>query len=80
MLIWLLHKQKQRANKMKIIKIAKGKYRTEKANARGEYLSVIKNYGDNVWVVVKEQEDVDNEFIMTADTKREAIEILKINY
>ncbi len=65
---------------MKIIKIAKGKYRTEKANARGEYLSVIKNYGDNVWVVVKEQEDVDNEFIMTADTKREAIEILKINY
>ena len=80
MLIWLLHKQKQRANKMKIIKIAKGKYRTEKANARGEYLSVIKNYGDNVWVVVKEQQDVDNEFIMTADTKREAIEILKINY
>ena len=65
---------------MKIIKIAKGKYRTEKANARGEYLSVIKNYGDNVWVVVKEQQDVDNEFIMTADTKREAIEILKINY
>jgi len=65
---------------MKIIKIAKGKYRTEKANARGEYLSVIKNYGNNVWVVVKEQEDVDNEFIMTADTKREAIEILKINY
>ena len=65
---------------MKIIKIAKGKYRTEKANARGEYLSVIKNYGANVWVVVKEQDDLDNEFIMTADTKREAIEILKINY
>jgi len=65
---------------MRIIKIAKGKYRTEKANARGEYLSVIKNYGDNIWVVVKEQDDVDNEFIMTADTKREAIEILKINY
>ena len=63
---------------MKIIKIAKGKYRTEKANTKGEFYAVVKFY--DAWQVVKQQENLDDEFVMTADTKREAIEILKINY
>tara|TARA_B100000212_G_C27351339_1_gene523778 strand:+ start:911 stop:1102 length:192 start_codon:yes stop_codon:yes gene_type:complete len=63
---------------MKIIKIAKGIYRTEKPNTRGEFYAVIKLY--DAWQVVKQQENFDDEFVMTADTKKEALEILKINY
>lgn len=63
---------------MKIIKIAKGKYRTEKPNANGEFYAVINFY--DAWQVVKQQENLDDEFVMTADTKKEALEILKINY
>tara|TARA_X000001382_G_scaffold78271_1_gene54869 strand:+ start:897 stop:1115 length:219 start_codon:yes stop_codon:yes gene_type:complete len=70
---------KTKGTTMKLIKIAKGEYTTESPSEKlGLNLSVIKNE-DNVWAVVKEAE-IEREYIMTADTKREAIEILKINY